>query len=87
VKKYTRSKTYLMLDRTGTSLTIARLPPVIDKVVAILCRNRTMPLRKTTALASPSYGLDFLEGFTGIAFFGAEGFRIRSTFQVRITCG
>jgi hypothetical protein len=31
--------------------------------------------------------LDFLNGFPGNAFFGGEGLRMRSTFQVRITCG
>jgi hypothetical protein len=41
----------------------------------------------TRVHARTPYGLDFLDGFTGSAFFGGEGLRIRSTFQVRITCG
>ena len=34
-----------------------------------------------------NYGFDFFAGLTGCVFFGGAGFLIRSTFQVRITCG
>jgi hypothetical protein len=43
-------------------------------------------LRQNLDFSHP-YGLDFLDGFTGSAFFGGDGLRMRSTFHVRITCG
>src|SRR5215475_10398016 len=50
------------------------------------CMQRQKPRGQRDFSYTP-YGLDFLDRFTGDAFFGGEGLRMRSTFQVRITCG
>ena len=50
-------------------------------------RMHTTPETSWPDFSNTPYGLDFLDGFTGGAFFGGEGLRMRSTFQVRITCG